>query len=139
MDCLNCEKHMNYFLEGKLSPDQTAAVEQHMNSCPSCLELHNTLLFVEQLIQKDRRVVPSSGLTDRVMNSILAENKIIRLETRIQQILQPLLIAASITLAILGGISIGNSYNGNKSAQNVPIELALMDDLSIESFDMITQ
>ena len=139
MDCLNCEKHINDYQEGKLSPDQMAAVKQHLKSCSSCLELHNTLLSLEQLIQNEKRTVPSSGLTDRVMNSIRPENRILRLETKLQHVLQPLLIAASITLAILGGMSIGNSYNSIKSAQKVPIELALMDDLSIESFDMIIQ
>ncbi len=139
MNCIECEKLLFDFLEGKLSPDQMKEVKQHLNRCPSCLELHNILISVEQLILKDKRAVPTSDLTDRVMNSLRSESKIVHLETKLQRVLQPLLIAASITLAILGGMSIGNNYNARKSVQKVPIELALMDDLSIESFDIIMQ
>jgi predicted anti-sigma-YlaC factor YlaD len=139
MNCSICEKELNNYLERKLTPDLMKEMRQHLEHCRSCQDLYDVLLSIDQLIMEDKKIVPSSDLTNRVMNSIRPVSMIIRIETKFQRVLQPLLIAASITLAVLGGMTIGNIYSSTKSAQKVPIELALMDDLSMESFDMITQ
>ncbi len=139
MNCEICEIELNNYLERKLTPDQTKEVKQHLENCLSCQDLYEALKAIDQLILEDKRTQLSAGLTNRVMFAISPKSKLIRIETKFQKVLQPLLIAASITLAVLGGMTIGNIYSSSKSSQKTPIELALMDDLSMESFDMITQ
>lgn len=139
MNCSECKNNLNGYLEGNLTPELGREVTNHLIDCESCGELFTALRSLDQLILKEKVTVPSQFLTNRVMNLIQTQNKVITDENKFQRILQPLLIAASITLAILGGVKAGNIYNSAVANKQIPVELALMDDLSLESFDMITQ
>jgi predicted anti-sigma-YlaC factor YlaD len=139
MNCSICEKNLNDYLEGKLSSDLSKEVKYHFENCETCQELYRALRLVEQIIQEEKGIMPSPYLTNKVMDLIHPKNKIIGRASKFQRNLQPLLIAASITLALLGGIKAGNIYSSVKIVKQVPIELVLMDDLSMESVNMITQ
>jgi predicted anti-sigma-YlaC factor YlaD len=139
MNCSICENNLNGYLEGKLSPELTKEVINHLKHCESCQELYNAIRVLDHLILKEKETNPSPYLTSHVMNLIQPHDKVITRESMFQRILQPTLIAASITLAILGGMKAGNIYSSAKNDRHVPIELALMDDLTLESVDMITQ
>jgi predicted anti-sigma-YlaC factor YlaD len=139
MNCSVCENNLNGYLEGKLSTELTKEVINHLKHCESCQELCTALRSLDQLILNEKVTIPSPYLTSRVMNLIRTQNRVIAGENKLQRILQPLLIAASITLAILGGVKAGNIYSTTRANKQVPVELALMDDLSLESVDIITQ
>jgi predicted anti-sigma-YlaC factor YlaD len=139
MNCSVCEKNLNGYLDGKLSPELTKDVINHLSHCETCQELYKANRLLDQLILEEKGTSPSPYLTTRVMNLIQPENKTITIEPKMIRFLQPLLIAASITLAIVGGMKAGNIYSSAKNEKQVPIELALMDDLALESFDVITQ
>ncbi len=139
MKCSICEKHLNDYLEGELSSDLSNEIIFHLEHCVECRLLYDALLTTEQLILEEKELDPSPYLTTSVMNMIQSKSTINVDGTKYQRIIQPLYIAASITIAVLGGIRIGNLYNTTQQAQKVPVELALMDDLSMESVNMITQ
>lgn len=139
MNCSICKKNLPDYLEGKLSPEFSREVEHHLEHCNNCQELYRALWLVEQIIKDEKGVLPSPNITNKVMDLIHPKNRINERESIFQRNLQPLLIAASITLALLGGIKAGNIYSSVKTVKQVPIELVLMDDLSMESVNMITQ
>lgn len=138
MNCSICERKLNDYLEGKLSSDLSNEMKDHLEHCETCMEIYSGLQLLETLIQKEKEVMLSPFLDNKVMDLIRPKMTIER-EVKFQRILQPLFIAASIMLALLGGIKVGNLYNSAKTDKQVPIELALMDDLSMESFNTITQ
>jgi predicted anti-sigma-YlaC factor YlaD len=139
MNCTVCENNLNGYLEGKLPAELTKEVINHLKHCESCQELYKAIRMLDQLIIEEKETNPSPYLTNQVMNLIQRQDHAINGESKFQRILQPLLIAASITVAVLGGISFGNLYNSAKTEKQVPVELALMDDLSMESVNMLTQ
>jgi len=139
MNCSVCKNNLNGYLEGKLSTELTKEMINHLKHCESCQELYKAIRMLEQLIIEEKETNPSPYLTSHVMNLIQPQNKEITVESKFQRFLQPLLIAASITLAIVGGMKAGNIYSSAKNDRHVPMELALMDDFSLESVDLITQ
>lgn len=139
MNCSVCEKKLNDYLEVKLPAELAKEVNDHLKFCESCQDLYKVIRMLDQLILEEKEINPSPYLTNHVMNSIRPQNDRVKGESRIQRVIQPLLVAASIMLAILGGMKAGNIYSSAIDNIQVPIELALMDDLSLESVDLITQ
>jgi predicted anti-sigma-YlaC factor YlaD len=139
MNCSICEIYLADYLDGILPPDLIHEVQNHLEDCVNCKLLYDALLSTNQLIAEEKGVIPSSGLTDRVMVLVQQRNRIVAAETNQPGIFQPLLIAASITIAVLAGIRVGNLYYTTRPAKQVPVELSLMDDFSMESVDMITR
>lgn len=139
MNCSVCENNLNGYLEGKLPTELTKKVINHLKHCESCQQLYKAIRMLDQLIIEEKETSPSPYLTSQVMNLIQRKDIAITGESKFQRILQPLFIAASITVAVLVGNRFGNLYNSAKTEKQVPVELALMDDLAMESVNMLTQ
>lgn len=139
MNCTICEKRLTDYLEGKLPSYLSDEMQNHLEHCSQCRALLDALRATDQLIREERGTVPSRDLTNQIMNLIKPKDKTRITDDKFQRILQPILVAASITIAVLGGIRFGNLYNSAKTGKQVPVELALMDDLAMESVNMLTQ
>jgi anti-sigma factor RsiW len=58
LDCAEARELASELMDGELSADQAAAVEQHVATCPTCPALYRAMVSVHSLLLAQR---PSRG------------------------------------------------------------------------------
>lgn len=134
MNCQSCQNNSDAYREGKLPSDLRIQVEKHLQHCEECAENFRLESVAFNLINLEKDLNPGNYLTDKVMARI--ENLEVtgsQTTSPLIRILKPALLTASMAAAIFAGVLIGNIYKPSVSSLSRPVELALMDDVSIES------
>jgi len=140
MDCSLCQKKMDFYISGNLDWGITKDVKTHLDECSDCRNLHTALLITNQLIYKEKNIKSNSYLATRVMTQIESKEELkfkIR-NLRLTQVIQPIFLTTSVILALFIGIYAGNNYQIRTASQtDIPEELLLMNDASLESLNLI--
>jgi predicted anti-sigma-YlaC factor YlaD len=139
MNCQLCQKESDVYREGKLPPDMRIQVEAHIKECEKCAESYRLQALAERVINQEKEIRSNPFLSTRIMTRI--EN----IETpgyetipAFRRILKPALITVSMAAAILYGVMVGNIYQSGQSKNSIPVELALIDDATIESVNTLS-
>lgn len=133
MDCNNCRDMIDDYLEGKLAEAQQSAFESHLQSCSECAELLRVQRLSDSVIKYEKSLSPGFFLTEKIMAGIEKPGES---ETVFTRILRPALLTLSVAAAIFAGVMIGSIYKTSPGYQ-VPVELTLMNDIQIESLDIL--
>lgn len=88
-----------------LTPDQRAELENHIKSCPKCLQIHKAWGMVQREIRTAELTSAPSGFAARFQNS-LTERRKLEQQRQVRRILTFLLASLAIILAILAVIFI---------------------------------
>lgn len=136
MDCHLCQKELDAYIAGQLSADTKTQVEKHLAECNYCKGYYQSTLIINSAILKEKTIVSNPFLSTRVMASIETPEPV--RVSALRRILKPVLLTVSFALTIYGGIMIGRFSNSGPTIQKIPIELALMDDSSIESLVILS-
>jgi hypothetical protein len=139
MNCQLCQKELNAYREGILSDDMITQVEAHLKLCAECDECYRIELLADSVINQEKGIIPDNYLTSRIMAKIEnpEETGYITISPFIR-ILKPALIMTSLAAAIFVGVLIGNIYKPSARDMSRPVELALIDDIAIESVDNLS-
>lgn len=139
MNCKLCQENLEAYQEGRLSSGMMTQVESHLKTCDSCKRLSEIQILAGRVISTEKEIDADPFLATRVMAQIERldaerfEN--IPLGARI---LRPALITLSLAAAVLFGIMLGNLSRPAMNAGKVPLELALINDASLESVDILS-
>jgi predicted anti-sigma-YlaC factor YlaD len=133
-----CQKVSDSYHEEKLSDDMKVQVDAHLETCKDCREQYNVESLAYRIIDEEKEAEFNPFLATRIMSQI--EN----LETERKQtipiyekLLRPALITGLLCIALISGVTIGNLTNPEGYKESIPEELALIDDSSIESVDLL--
>ncbi len=139
MNCSSCQREFEAYRSGALPGDQRTKVEAHLKDCRKCMEQYRLFVLTERVIGEEKEVQSNPFLQTRIMAEI--ERAAVILQVPVftwSRFLKPVMIAASLAVAMLAGITIGNATGGAPARQSIPEELALMDDLSLESVVLLS-
>jgi len=139
MNCQFCQQISDDYFGGKLSGDMRSKVEAHLQNCEDCTESYNLLSFAEKVIESEKEIDPDQFLTARIMAGIEAHEESARkISSPFKRILRPALIATALAAAVFAGVMIGNLYMPSTRVLSKPVEFALIDDITIEAVDVLS-
>ena len=139
MNCQLCQENLEAYQEGRLSFGMMTQVESHLKTCDSCKRLLEIQILAGRVVSTEKETDADPFLATRVLAQIE------RLETERQEdtplvtrILRPALITLSLAAAVLFGIMLGNLSRPAGNPGKIPLELALINDASLESVDILS-
>jgi hypothetical protein len=139
MNCQLCRKELDAYREEKLHDDMRTQVEAHLKLCAECAESFRIELLADTVINREKVIDLNNNLTSRIMARIEnPEEAGYRTISPFIRILKPALIMTSMAAAIFVGVLIGNIYKPSVRDMSRPVELALIDDVAIESVDILS-
>jgi anti-sigma factor RsiW len=139
MNCQLCQKELDAYREGKLPDDMRTQVEAHLELCAVCAESYRIELIADSVMNREKEIDPDNYLTSRIMARIKdAEETGSRTIAPLIRIVKPALIMTSMAAAIFAGVLIGDLYKPSVKNMKMPVELALIDDVAIESVDILS-
>jgi predicted anti-sigma-YlaC factor YlaD len=141
MNCQLCQKKSEEYREGKLPECIRVQVEMHLNNCKNCSEIYNLESIAYKVIDQEKEIQSNPFLATRIMAQIKEmqkEKSSVKSVPSFQRILKPVLIGISVTAALFIGILAGNTYQPAKTTKAVPVEMAYMDDNSIEALNLFS-
>lgn len=139
MNCQLCRKEIDAYREGKLPSDMMTQVESHLKTCATCAEVPKLQAIADRVMNHEKETQSDPFLSTRVMALINNnEEQEYRTRTVFTTLLKPVLVTVSMAAAIFSGVLMGNlSYHGS-NREPIPVELALIDDATIESLNILT-
>ena len=139
MNCQLCQKELDAYREGNLPDDMRTQVEAHLQLCAECAESYRIGSLADSVINQEKAINPDNYLTDRIMALIEnPEETGYRTISPFKRIVKPVLIMTSMAAAIFVGVLIGDIYKPSVRNMSKPVELALIDDVAIESVDILS-
>ena len=75
MRCHSCRDNLSAFLDGELSVEVTARVEEHLEGCDSCRRELEALRGIDTALDALGDLEPVSDFTERVLRRIAAEGE----------------------------------------------------------------
>lgn len=107
MKCTEFENKIIDFLEKKLSESETSKFEKHKASCKTCKQ---KLLFIEStfnFIETEKKENVNQFISTRIISKTEATNNKFVL---VKKALQPIMAAAMITIAVIFGNFLSETY-----------------------------
>lgn len=105
-------------IDGALSPQEQARLEEHLNTCPACKALYDDLDRVHQALLELPPVEVPEGLTDRILETVAADNitALPKPKKSAFQWKRTLAAAAVFALVLLGTGTLRGQLNATKEA-----------------------
>ncbi len=139
MDCKLCENDLERYHRGKLPPEISFQIKEHLKSCPGCAQSYRLLLITENVIAEEKSLRGNPYLVTRIMAELENENSRRSVaRPSVQRVLRPVLITISLFIAITLGILEGNLIRTSPSYEPVPVEILILNDSAVESVSAFT-
>jgi transcriptional accessory protein Tex/SPT6 len=134
MNCNECQTKITNSSKEKTSPETLRSIKKHLESCTDCQLFYAASGWVDAFIAQEKQVKVNPFMTTRVMAQIEKQKTVKANSVFIRSLKpQPLLVAASIVLALFLGVSAGSFYQPANIAEQVPEELLYLNDAEMES------
>lgn len=139
MNCQLCQKELDAYREGKLPGDMMTQVEAHLKGCEACAGTFKLQILADKIIDQEKKLHADPFVATRVMAYIeTLEDTGYKPVTTFIRVLKPVLVTVSAAAAIFFGIMIGNLSDPFTNRETIPIELALIDDATIEAVNILS-
>lgn len=139
MNCQLCRKEIDAYRGGKLPDDMMTQVESHLKTCEACAEMYKLQVIADKVFNQEKKAQSDPFLSTRVMALINnKEDQECKTRTTFTRVLKPVLVTVSMAAGILYGVFMGNLSYPRSNREKIPVELALIDDATIESLDILT-
>ncbi len=130
---------MDAYRDGKLPRDMMTQVESHLKACETCSGIYRLQVLADKVIDQEKELQPDPFLATRVMTRIdNLEGSGYKPATAFIRVLKPVLVTVSMAAAIFFGIMLGNLSSPVTDRETIPVELALIDDATIESVNILS-
>lgn len=136
MNCKQCQKEMDASRQGLTTGDMMTQVESHLKMCASCADIYMMYEVAEKVFKAEKETEPDPFIVTRVMASIGKQQY--KNETGLIRIAGPALLSLSAAAAVFIGIIIGNLSLPAGTNEKIPVELALINDASLESVETLS-
>jgi predicted anti-sigma-YlaC factor YlaD len=138
MDCKLCENDLERYYRGKLPPEISSQIREHLRTCPRCAQSYRLLLVTENVIAEEKNLKGNPYLVTRIMAELENENSRRTVAPSAQRILRPVLITVSLFIAITLGIVEGKLIRSSFSHEQIPVEVLVLNDSAVESVAAFT-
>jgi len=138
MDCKSCIENLDAYQGGKLTPGTKTQVESHLEKCEACSHVYNVMVFVERVIDYEKKTEHGPFLATRIMAGIENRKAELLPETGTTRILRPVFISLSLAAALFAGIILGKWSVSSGIQDSLPFEIAMIDDNSLESVYLLS-
>jgi len=139
MNCQLCQKELDAYRDGKLPRNMMTQVESHLKACETCSGIYRLQILADKVMNQEKELQPDPLLATRIMASIESlENSDYKPATVFKRVLKPVLVTISMAAAIFFGIMLGNLSRPVTNRETIPVELALIDDATIESVNILS-
>jgi predicted anti-sigma-YlaC factor YlaD len=109
-------------------------VELHLKTCETCAGIYKLQIIADNVMDHEKELQPDPFLATRIMAGIESlENADYKPANGFKQVIKSAFITLSMAAAIFFGIVLGNLSRPATSREKLPVELALIDDATIES------
>jgi hypothetical protein len=108
MNCLESQQLVQMLLDGESIAAAREELEQHLCACSSCREMHRTARRLQDCIRYLKPPMPRPGSPERIRAAILAEHRRTR---RRRQAVRVFAVAASLVIAVMGGVYLSRIEN----------------------------
>lgn len=139
MNCELCENNLESYLEGTLPRDTRDLVKAHLETCKECSRSYYATKIANVVIADEKSLTSNPFLVTRIMAGIENEQGIpvhLQHQPLYKRLITPLILGASIILAIGIGIMQGSIYNVPEP--ELPVELVYLNDAALESVNAFT-
>lgn len=135
MNCELCHKEFDAWQKDRLTPAMRDQVESHLKTCRECNEFYKVQILTDRVIAGEKELQVNPYLSARVMAEI--ENRQVEDKVFFPRILRPVLITMSMAAAVFLGVMMGSIPQRNLNGNELPLELALIDDAGLESIEIL--
>lgn len=136
MDCDRFKDSIYDYIEGRLGKEDQLSFEQHLQTCEECRSSVELIKMSEKVISHEKSLPPDYFIVEKVMSRIRRNET--KEEGNIIRLLRPALATLSVAAAIFAGVIIGNIPKDHSVLQAPPLELTLINDIEIESIDVLS-
>jgi len=130
MNCELCHKEFDAWHKDRLTPAMRDQVESHLKTCSECNEFYRIQILTDRVIAGEKDLQVNPYISARVMAEI--ENRQAEGKASFPRILRPVLITVSMVAAVFLGVMMGSIPQRNLNGNELPVELALIDDAELE-------
>lgn len=135
MNCELCHKEFDAWHKDRLTPERRDQVDSHIKTCSECNEYYRVQILTDRVIAVEKELPVNPYLSARVMAEI--ENRQAKVKVYFPGILRPVLMTVSMAAAVFLGVMMGSLPQRNLNGNELPVELALMDDAGLESIEIL--
>jgi predicted anti-sigma-YlaC factor YlaD len=134
MNCNDCQTKITSYPEKKPSPETLQSIKTHLHTCKDCRALYAASVWVDAFVTEEKRIKVNPFMTTRVMAQI-EKQEAVSANAGFVRLLKPqsLLVAASLVLALVLGVSAGSFYQPANLTEQVPEEFLYLNDAGMES------
>jgi hypothetical protein len=137
MNCQSCQKVSDLYQNGNISDDIRNQVEDHLESCKECADYYKIESLTLKIIKQEKELSSNPFLITRIMAGIeRSELQGFKSIQVFDKLIRPVILTGSLTLALFIGVVIGNIHRPAYK-YTLPIEFALVDDIALESIDIL--
>ena len=139
MNCKECQNELEIYMNGGLVEGKMLLVKEHLEKCTGCSEMLAIMTLTDKVINEEKEAISNPFLSTRILSAIeeLEGSRSKSLyETLFGKVLKPIIITATLTIALILGIAAGNFGSGIVQSQQIPDEIAYINDAEIESLDL---
>jgi hypothetical protein len=139
MNCQLCQEKTDAYREDRLPTDTRIQVEAHLRVCGKCAESYRLQAIAERIINQEKEIQFNPFLSTRILTRIeVLETPNYKIRPLYKKVFRPVLLTAAVAAAIFYGIIIGSINKPVQSRESIPVELALIDDATIELVSILT-
>ena len=142
MNCQLCQKEFDAYREGILPEGARSQVEAHLGECKVCTDSFQLEGLAAKVMEEEKSMQSNPFLVTRIMANIgeLEQyNESVLQVPFYQKVLRQALVVLSVAAAIFIGIVVGNFDVPAQSANKLPVEMTLMNDMALESVNLFSQ
>ncbi|MBN2272892.1 MAG: zf-HC2 domain-containing protein [Bacteroidales bacterium] len=141
MNCQECLKYLDEYHEDSLPGGIKDQVKEHLETCTGCAESYHLMILAGRVIKEEKNVLSNPFLSTRIMAQIGSDEMLKEPAKQVPvyvHMLQSVLVTLSLALAVISGIFAGNIYKPDQAESPLPIEMAYIDDATLEAVTFFT-
>ena len=134
MRCVKARKTISLAMDDRLTPAARAALQEHLQSCPSCREWQQEQSWLRELVQAPRPIEPSPGFYAGLMAQVSAAPRRPRLSAFSSLFYRPMVLRAAMLLLLVFSALLGFSLSGRFETPTVAASTAFNQALNLDAF-----
>ncbi len=137
MNCRYYQDKFDKYVEGRLTDNFRKEIDDHIENCAECREQLAITELSELVFSEEKKIKSNPFLSSKIMEQLEGKQRVSsESEILSLRVLRPVLVAASIIVAVILGISVGNMSSSFYLSKQVPDELIFINDAEIESLSL---
>jgi anti-sigma factor RsiW len=123
MRCRQAERWINRWVDARLDPDRTAALEKHLAACPACRRTAQDVRGLVALLRREKDVEPAPGFLARLQPRLREERALVPLLVWERWSLRAVPVFLAIVLVFIGLVAFGpGEKNGLTQSEALLLE-----------------